>query len=211
MTVEAFAKAVGGALIHITAASNLPLIREYGLRPAARLAQLAGIDPHSIILRKDRECLSISDRTATLNHQLPIRHGLNAARKMLDGYTPEEWAKQLDERIFFWPKSQGLDFAKSVKADLPIHAFELDAKLFADLFWVDIDLCPINSGNFTQGGAHAPRGDWIYTPLSDGLEVFRSKRIERDLKKGRDSIKEISLKRLIDPQTLAHLFGQTTL
>ena len=57
-----------------------------------------------------------------------------------------------------------------------------------------LDVCPINSGNFRQGGANTLRGDWIYTPIRQGLDTFRSNRQRRGLKHTADSVKEVSLR-----------------
>jgi hypothetical protein len=196
-----FAKAVGGQIAHVTASSNLPCIRALGLRSAAASAHAAGVAPESILLRDTRQ--QVGD--ATLNHQKPILHGINAANRIVEGHTAESWAAQLDERIFFWPRAKGEAFSKSVAKDLAIDTIWFDAEKFADALDDDIDLCALNSGNFVQGGTHAQRGDWIYTPLRDGLDAFRNNRVDRGLVKTRDKVKEVSLRSAIPPDLLQEL------
>ena len=185
-----FARAVGGQIAHVTARINLAAIEEHGLRSAANLAALAGVPPDSIALRISR--LRIG--TAVLTHQRPIAQHLNAAGQMLDGHDAQSWAEQLDQRVFFWPLRKGLAFARSIERDLPTTTIWFDAHDFAREFPDFIDLCPINSGNFSQGGARVPRGDWIYRPLTEGLDSFHGFRISRGLAKSKDRVGEISLR-----------------
>ena len=152
--IDAITKAVGDRLAHVTAASNLPSIHSNGLLPAAQLAANAHMHPNDIALRSAR----MSVGSATLNHQRPILHGIKAAARVLDGYTPESWAQQLDTRVFLWPQRRGQAFAKSIARDLDITVLWLDTAKLAQALSDHIDLSPINSGNFTQGGARAHRG-----------------------------------------------------
>ncbi|WP_299965601.1 hypothetical protein [uncultured Roseobacter sp.] len=142
---------------------------------------------------------------ATLNHQLPIVHGLNAAHRMIEDMSPAAWARQLDQRVFFWPAKKGAAFAASIARDRTIDTLWLDAQAFADAFAPQIDLCALNSGNFTQGGAHALRGLWIYRPLTEGIDAFRHFRRRRGLKKSADAVGEVSLRGSIPADMLRHL------
>lgn len=199
--IDAFAKAVGGTLAHVTASANLSSIKATGLLPASHLATAAGV-PHADIALRDHR---MQVGPATFNHQKPILHGLNAAHRVLDGHTPKSWAQQLDTRVFLWPERKGRAFAKSIQRDLDITILWLDTVKLAEALHDHIDLSPINSGNFTQGGAHAHRGDWLYVPLSAGLDTFRQNRTKRGLKSTPDSITEISLRRPIAPDLLGTL------
>lgn len=196
-----FVKAVGERLAHVTASENLPSIRTHGLLPAETLAHHAGLNPSALALRNERMRIG----RATLNHQKPILHGIKAAHRVLDGHTPHSWAQQLDQRIFLWPERKGQAFAKSIARDLDITILWLDTAKLADALADHIDLSPINSGNFTQGGAHAQRGDWIYVPLTSGLATFRHNRSKRGLKRTPDSVTEISLRCPIAPSLLGTL------
>ncbi|MEM8654600.1 MAG: hypothetical protein AAGF36_07620, partial [Pseudomonadota bacterium] len=86
--IDAFIKAVGDTVAHVTASTNLPSILQNGLLPAQTLAKSAGLARNHIALRDHRMTVG----PATLNHQKPILHGLNAATRVLDGYTPQSWA-----------------------------------------------------------------------------------------------------------------------
>ena len=201
-----FARAVGGALAHVTAASNLALIERGGLKSAHGLAQDAGVDTASLALRPDR----VRVGNALLNHQKPFLLGLDAARNVLDGHSPESWASQLDRRVFFWPERLRTDFEASIDIDVPVAVIKLDALKFAEAFSDEIYLCALNSGSFRQISADPAkktgvRGDWIYRPLSQGIDAFRRYRRDNGLVKGLDRVKEVSLRCSIPPGTLASL------
>ena len=200
-----FVKHLGPRVAHVTAASNLSSIREHGLWSAHELAQAT--QTQDIALRRDRLSLNRNGIQATLNHQRPILHGLNAANRMLDGHTPESWAQSLDQRIFFWPEKRGQAFAKSIANDTPIAILWFKTDLIIAEFGDALYLSPINSGNFKQGGANVRRGDWIYTALTDGLEAFRTNRMTRGLKPTPDTVTEISLTRRISASTLNKLLA----
>ncbi|MEM8654639.1 MAG: hypothetical protein AAGF36_07815 [Pseudomonadota bacterium] len=118
---------------------------------------------------------------------------------------PKAGRHQLDARVFFWPERRGQAFAKSIQRDLDISVLWLDTAKFAEALGQYIDLSPINSGNFTQGGAHARRGDWLYVPLTAGLDTFRQNRLKRGLKNTPDTVAELSLRRPIAPDLLRTL------
>ncbi|WP_375281842.1 hypothetical protein [Pseudooctadecabacter sp.] len=193
-----FAKAVGGTLAHVTAAENIDLIEATGLQPAATLAQRAGVELEASGIRRDRLIIG----GARLNHQRPILHGLTAAHRMLDGHSPESWARQLDARVFFWPRSRLARFKASIDRDLDTATILVDAETLALNLMDHIDLCAINSGNFTQGGSSVRRGDWIYRPMREGLGSFRRYRMRRGLVKRPDTIGEVSLRCAVSPSLL---------
>ena len=195
-----FIKHLGPRVAHVTAASNLPSIRDNGLLSAQMIAKRAGVQ--HIALRAERVRVTSRTLDAMLNHQKPILHGIKAASRVIDGHTPESWAQQLDTRIFFWPERKGAAFAKSIARDVPIAVLWLKTDGLLDMFADSLFLSPINSGSFVQGGAHARRGDWIYVPVRAGLNALRINRITRGVKTTPDSVKEISL---IEPIPAARL------
>ncbi|EBA11728.1 DUF7002 family protein [Roseobacter sp. CCS2] len=197
--------ALGPTLVHVTPASNLPLIRQYGLMPAAQLAARADQDASDIMLRKDRRVVQTDFGRCTLNHQKPIVHGTVKQGQSLDGISREDWARQLDERVFFWPGNKGHDFAKSIASDTATATINISTARFLERFAGQIDLAPINTGNFRQGGANTLRGDWIYVPATDGYQSFRKNRQARGLVKTPDVVKEISLRGAISADDLADL------
>ncbi|MEL7092038.1 MAG: hypothetical protein AAFN94_09920 [Pseudomonadota bacterium] len=192
---------LGPRLAHVTAAENLPHIRKHGLWPAAELARRAGIDPGSILLRRDR----VRVGTARLNHQRPFLTGMKAAQVRLTDHSVEAWAAQLDERVFFFPACKRAAFHGSF--ELATDVLWLDtAKLLAVAF-DRIDLCALNSGSFRQIPADPARTRYdrdlsIYRPLSQGIAAFRSHRRDTGRKQGLDDVKEVSLRSGLDAETL---------
>lgn len=189
MTAEEFVRLVGPTLVHITPASNLAGIQTDGLLPAATLAARAGVPADDILLRADRRLLRSPAGTAQLNHQRPLRMGLNKAADFLDGHTPQSWAAQLDRRIFLWPARKGAAFAASLAQQTAV--LTLDARRLFDALAGYIDLSPINSGNAQRRPAR--RGDWLYVPALSNVEAFRENRRARGLVRTRDSVTEVSL------------------
>jgi hypothetical protein len=200
-----FRRIAGNRVAHVTAAENLPGILARGLWPAADLARKSGLSEEALPLRDHRMVIGDGAERARLNHQKPILHGLTAANRTVDGHDAASWAAALDRRVYLWPEKRGKDFRDSIGRDLPLVVLWLDAGALAEALFDQIDLAPINTGNFTQGGAHARRGDWIYVPLSQGLEAFRENRRERLGLKTPDRVAEISLRQGIAPDLLADL------
>ena len=189
MNAAAFRKLVGPTLIHVTRTQNAAGIMCQGLLCASELARQAGVDERDILLRRDRRMLATQNGVAQLNHQLPLRLGLNKAAQFLDGHSLESWAAQLDRRIFFWPSRKGTAFAASLGEKSLV--LTLDAEAFFEALSESIYLSPINSGNADRRPAW--RGDWIYVPASAGVEAFRENRVRRGLVKSRDAVSEISI------------------
>ncbi|QFS82469.1 hypothetical protein FIU97_06585 [Roseivivax sp. THAF40] len=184
---------IGPQLAHVTAARNLPSIRQHGLRPAAELARATGYAPQGIVLRNERLHLQGANFDATLNHQKPILHGRTAADRIIDGHDAASWAAALDARVFFWPHRRGAKFRASLARDLPMAILWLSTEALLERCADRLTLSPINSGNFLQGGAHARRGDWLFVPVRAGLPAFRENRRSRGLVRNPDSVTEISL------------------
>ncbi|MEM6941058.1 MAG: hypothetical protein AAF943_07095 [Pseudomonadota bacterium] len=201
MTPEAFSSLVGGALFHITATGNAEGIARHGLRPAAVSARAVGVNPAAIALRADRRVITGSSGQTVLNHQRPLRMGARA--HFLDGHTLVSWARQLDERVFFWPAGRGKNFAASMPKD--VVTYRLDAGRFYAVLCDQIDLSPINSGNAARRPAR--RGDWLYVPARAGVEAFRENRRQRGLKKGRDAVAEVSVRAAIPAAQLEPLLA----
>ena len=193
MNVDALIRAIGPRVAHCTASENMRGIETHGLQSAADLAKRLHHPASTIALRDDRLRLVHNGETARLNHQRPILYGLEAANRIVEGHDAQSWAEQLDQRIFFWPERRGKAFMASVKRDVPITVLWLDTRGLIEQYGDHLWLSPLNSGNFTQGGAHAIRGDWLYVPVTAGLEAFRENRRKRGLTKNRDTIIELSL------------------
>ncbi|WP_439143239.1 DUF7002 family protein [Planktotalea sp.] len=205
LEIERIVQHIGLKVAHCTAVQNVSSIENNGLRSAYDLAKHTGVDPNSIALRESRVELNGDDGTLKLNHQKPILHGLAAANRIVDGHDAHSWAVQLDKRVFFWPEKRLSAFASSIGRDVDMHVLWLDSTALLSRFQHHLWFSPINSGNFTQGGAHAGRGDWIYTNATSGLDAFKENRRSRNLVKTRDSIVEISLTCAISAPTLRQI------
>ena len=205
MSRAALIKHMGDTLVHVTAASNVALIRAHGLMPAATLAQLAGVTPEIIALRPVRRKIAPPFGMCVLNHQKPILQAGDSPARMIDGYDPAGWAAQLDTRVFFTPLRNAERFKASLAKDLDTAEIHIDTAALLDAFPDRVDLSPINSGNFRQGGAHAKRGDWIYVSAAEGLQNFRQNRITRGLVQSPDSVREVSLKASIPAEALSQI------
>lgn len=203
MSADWLIKAIGPRVAHITARSNLDGIERLGLLPPVALARRAGVSPGSLVLRDHRVVIESDGVNATLNHQRPILHGLVAARTILDGDTPESWARRLDERVFFWPERRMARFAKSLASDLESVVIWLDTRALMDCCGGRLAASPINSGNFRQGGAKTARGDWLFVPVLKGADAFRLNRKRRGLVKTRDAVAELSVEGGISAADLA--------
>ncbi len=196
--LAAFSRAVGGRLAHVTARSNLPGIHANGLMCAEALARRARIDPATLALRRTREKVG----PALLNHQLPIVHGIKSAQMVLERHDPRTWAAQLDTRVFLWSHRRVAKFAASFHRHVDTAILWIDPARLAAEMWDHIDLSPLNSGSFEQGASKAVRGDWLYVPLSQGLEAFRTNRIVRGHATNRDTVAEVSLRAPLAPDLL---------
>ena len=206
-TIEEAVAHLGPRLAHVTATENVARIRAEGLWPAAELARRAGVDPQSTLLRQDR----VRVGAARLNHQRPFLAGLKAAQVRLTAHSPEAWAAQLDERIFFFPAARRGAFEDSFEVGTTVLWLDTAALLRAA--FDRVDLCALNSGSFRQipAAPEATRYDRdlsIYRPLAEGIAAFRAYRRDRGLKRGLDRVKEVSIRGGLDPETLGRLLLQ---
>ena len=179
---------LGPKLAHVTAKSNVASIRATGLKSAADLADEAG-HSHTLLLRTDRRQIG----PATLNHQRPLASYHATADRLLEGHTPKSWAAQLDRRVFFWTQAEAAGFASSIERDLPIATLWFDTARLLDALAPHMDVCPLNSGSFQQGGGGKPRGDWIYVPVTSEIDAYRTNRQRHAGLKSPDTrIREVS-------------------
>jgi hypothetical protein len=201
MTEAEFVALVGSALLHVTAATNIPSIRECGLRSPVSLAALAGLDAATLVLRDQAMTLALPGGTATLNHQRPLRAGRGA--DFIDGMDIAAWSAQLDARLFFWPGRVRAAFAGSVAARGDTAVLTLDAGAMWRAFAPFIDIAPINTGSATRRPAQ--RGTWIYAPVTQSVAAFRDARRVSGLRGGRDKVVEVSLRCDIPAAILAEV------
>ncbi|PZX18551.1 hypothetical protein LX81_01185 [Palleronia aestuarii] len=201
MSREAFVALTGRRLVHRTLAANRAGIEAEGLLRAGEIARRAGTD-RSIALRAKALTFMLGERSATLNHQLPLRAGRNA--DFLDGCSIHTWAEQLDERVFLWPARGGAAFGTSLGDRGQAWEIALDAGALYDALADRIDLAPINTGNARR--RPTPRGDWIYV-LATEARRFRRNRIERGRAAKPDRLVEVSVRGDIPADLLRRIAG----
>lgn len=192
MTRDDFIKLVGPSLFHVTLESNLAGIMARGLLRPAEAARQAGFGPADVALRRDPETIVADAGPMTLNHQRPLLTGEGQAKAFLSSGSLKDWAMQLDERVFFWPRQMRQSYMDSLGDRMPLAVLEIDAGGLFDIHADHLDLSPINSGAALR--KPAKRGPWIYVPATATVDKFRTNRIKRDLVKSRDSVAEVSLR-----------------
>ncbi len=191
---------LGPKLAHVTAKSNVASIQATGLKSAADLAERAGLS-NTIHLRRDRRQIGL----ATLNHQRPLANYAETAARLLEGHTPDSWAAQLDRRVFLWTEAEAAGFARSITRDLPIATLWFDTSVLLEALAPHMDVCPLNSGSFRQGGGGKPRGDWIYVPVTSEIGAYRTNRQRHtDLKNPDTKIREVSCRVALPAQLVTH-------
>lgn len=192
MTRDEFIRLVGPLVYHVTPQTNLQGITGRGLIRPAEAARQAGFDPADIALRTDPETIVSDAGPMTLNHQKPLLAGQHRASDFLTAGTLLDWALQLDERIFFWPRKMRRSYIETLQARVPVAVLELDAGGLFDIYADHLDLAPFNSGAAVR--KPAMRGHWLYVPATKTPQAFRTNRMKRDLVKTRDSVAEVSLR-----------------
>ncbi|MEM6579255.1 MAG: hypothetical protein AAF678_12250 [Pseudomonadota bacterium] len=188
---------LGPRLAHVTAQSNVPSICATGLKCVADLARDAHLSADEFLLRTRRQMIG----PATLNHQRPLANYHATAARLLEDHTPKSWAAQLDRRVFFWTATEAAAFSASISRDLPIVTLWFDTRILIEALAPFIDICPLNSGSFRQGGGGKPRGNWIYVPVTSGVEAYRRNRQRHtDLGNPDSKIREVSCRTALPAQ-----------
>ena len=192
MTRDDFISLAGESLFHVTLQSNLAGIDARGLLRPAEAARQAGFSPEDVALRSDPETIVAREGPMTLNHQRPLLAGRDQARDFLSSGSLKDWAMQLDERVFFWPRQMRKAYMDSLGDRVPLAVLEIDAGGLFDIYADHLDLAPINSGAALRRPAR--RGPWIYVPATATVAAFRTNRMKRELVKTRDTVAEVSLR-----------------
>ena len=203
MTRDDFLELVGPSLFHVTVESNLAGIDARGLLRPAEGARQAGFAPGDVALRQEPETIVAHEGPMTLNHQRPLLAGRGKEKDFLSSGSLKDWAMQLDERVFFWPRAMRKSYIESLGDRVPLAVLEIDAGGLFDIYADHIDLSPINSGAALRRPAR--RGPWIYVPATATVAAFRTNRMKRDLVKSRDTVMEVSLRCDISGPQLAVL------
>ncbi|KQI69134.1 hypothetical protein AN189_06025 [Loktanella sp. 3ANDIMAR09] len=189
MDRDAFIKLAGPVLFHATLTSNLPGIAAAGLMRPAAVARAVGLNPVDLALRRDPETIVLGHGPVTLNHQRPLLAGRD--KDFLTGGTLRDWALQLDERIFFWPRKAPAAFVGSLSQMGDLTLLRIDSGRIFDACADHLFLAPINTGAARR--KPAARGLWIYSPVTGTVDRFRGNRVRRGLRKSSDSVSEVSL------------------
>jgi hypothetical protein len=98
---------------------------------------------------------------AWLNDQFPLyERGL---ARCLDGMTVEEWIRELNRRVFFWPTRECLEthLAAVRKRGYDHSVLEIDTAELLRLYGERVELSPINSGNATRNATRRGRGTFL--------------------------------------------------
>lgn len=187
-----FIRLVGPRVYHVTPQTNLQGIAQRGLIRPAEAARQAGFAPADVALRNDPETIMSDAGPMTLNHQKQLLAGHKKAGDFLTSGTLKDWALQLDERIFFWPRQMRRSYIQTLQARVPVVVLELDTGGLFDIYADHLDLAPFNSGAAER--TPATRGKWLYVPATATTEAFHTNRMKRDLVKTRDRVAEVSLR-----------------
>jgi hypothetical protein len=141
-------------LFHVTRADALPSIERHGLQSTNALLDLFEISPllrAEIALHPRKTYLDLSHvdhGTVTLNHQKPLVE--SALIKCLDdGLSVPDWIDKLNSRVFFWPDDKRLNtfLQSNTKLGLPMCILSLDTLTLIQVFWDQMEVSPMNSGN----------------------------------------------------------------
>lgn len=158
-------------LYHLTAATNIPLIRRAGqLKSAAQLFEDAGQPELARIRRRAHTTLAIDGQSVVIRDQAPLHPG-NVA--LGSDWSFEDLVEALNSRVFFWPGnadspiSYGLrHFARYQNEPTAIIRVRL-----LDIVAANPDrnalVCRYNSGSpRCNAGRASPRSSATFIPIS---------------------------------------------
>lgn len=185
-------------LYHITTPGASDSIKKHGLLSTIHLLdkfEVTGERSLQLTEELRHEEVPISHPvhgSAILNDQCPM--SVKALKGCLDDdLTPEDWARMLNERVFFWPTREACDRHLHAKGNngrsrevIVVDTLRL-LKDYAD----KVELCPINSGCTVRKAAR--RGLKTFTPITSMSFVEWTK-----LRGGRDTVTEIVVRKEVD-------------
>lgn len=136
------------------------LIEEFGLSSTEKLALTTKRRPDSVPI--SHELLG----TAVVRDQIPLLDS-DLEKCLLDGLTPQDWHKRLNERVFFWTSEERLHRLTGASAyrDMEHDVLTLDTRKIFESFFGDIELSPMNSG-CTRPWRHR-RGTSTFLPIGE--------------------------------------------
>lgn len=170
-------------LYHVTSPGAWKAIARHGLWSTAKLVEL--FEDRRAELTTARRPTEVrlehpAHGTAILNDNLPLRERALASC-LDDGLSPRDWVRMLNERVFFWADTSGLDSLLGARMN---RGRQRDVLVFDTLRLVQahaqrVEITPINSGSTLRKPAR--RGLTTFTPiLSVGYGEWQRQRGMRD-------------------------------
>ena len=169
-------------------------IRRHGLLTAAQAAERAGHD-----LRPERRPgfldLALPCGTAVaVSDNLPLSTR-RLERALDDGLSVAAWMAMLNDRVFFWtdPASGEAHLAARTRLGRRSEWQDYETLGLIASCWDRAEIAPFNTGSTVR--VAVKRGLSTFTPL-DGLDfaAWRGARRDRGLKKGLDSVREVTVR-----------------
>lgn len=164
-----------------------PLIEKFGLLTTNQLLDKFEIsDDQKRLLTSQRrpESVQITHEEigqAVVRDQIPLLD-TDLESCLIDGLTPLDWHKLLNERVFFWTSEERLHRLTGAGAyrDMEHDVLTVDARSLFSEFHSKIELSPMNSG-CTRPWRHK-RGKDTFLPINTyDYESWRKKRKKNDV------------------------------
>jgi hypothetical protein len=147
-----------------------PSISEIGLQNTTNLLdkfEVSEADRAELLTKRRPASVPIQHAEfgeAVVRDQIPLLDN-DLENCLLDGLTPLDWHKRLNERVFFWTNPTRLTTLLSARAyrDQAHHVLEVDTRSLVEAYYDAIELTPMNSG-CTRPWKH-PRGKDTFLPI----------------------------------------------
>jgi hypothetical protein len=158
-------------LCHVSLSNGLKAIERHGLLSTTALLDLFGIQGERRKelegrRRPQRELLTHPRHGKVwLNDQIPLQEA--NLERCLDGMTVEEWMRELNRRVFFWPTLKRLKTHLDAgrKRGYRQLVLEADTAELLHLYGAAVELSPINSGSAIRKASS--RGRHTFLPLNE--------------------------------------------
>lgn len=174
-------------LYHMAQPGSWSLIEKLGLLTTNQLLEKFEIpDDQKRLLTSQRrpESVQIVHENlgqAVVRDQIPLLDA-DLESCLLDGLTPLDWHKLLNERVFFWTSEERLHRLTGAGAyrDMEHDVLTLDSRSLFSEFYSKIELSPMNSG-CTRPWRHK-RGKDTFLPIDAyDYKAWRKKRKKHDV------------------------------
>jgi hypothetical protein len=169
ITLEQIA-AIHPRLYHMAQAGSWPSIKAHGLLSTTALLDLYGVSgaERDILegkLRKSPARLTdVVNGEAWIRDQRPMSER-KLASCLLDGLTPTQWCRMLNERVFFWLTETRLKTLMKAYNGRPHLVIEVDTAELLSRHSREISLTPMNTG--CTSPMAFPRGIASFLPPSE--------------------------------------------